>query len=186
MGAMRLIRVSACGLALLCLTFLLVAPRARAQDKPAVSTVILSEDGLAQVTIPEGWQKQLDLHQEAELQVANPRRDLYVIVLSEAKMDFDNITFEEHSQFTREPLMKNLGNSKIESGPKQLTINERPAIQYEISGVLDKIRVRYIHTTVDGETKFHQVLAWSLPSNYEKYHHELEAVINSFKENPKQ
>lgn len=183
MGAMRLIQIPACGLALLCL-LLLAAPCALAQEKTA-PLVVASEDGLTQVTLPEGWQRQQDLHQEAEIQVANPRRDLYVIVLSEAKMDFDNITFEEHSRFTREPLMKNLANAKLESGPKQLTINERPAVQYEISGVLDKIRVRYIHTTIDGATKFHQVLAWSLPSNYEKYHNELDAVINSFKELPK-
>jgi len=151
----------------------------------SAETVVTSEDKLLQVTVPEGWQKQTDLHQEAEIQTGNPKKDLFLIVLSEAKMDFDNITYEDHSKLTREPLLKNLINAKLESGPKILTINGLPAVQYEISGSVDKIKIRYIHTTVDGAKQFHQILAWTLPSNFEKYHVELEAVVASFKETQK-
>ncbi len=148
----------------------------------ALAVEITSSDQLSRIEVPEGWMKQANLHEDAEIQLFNPQKDLYLIVLSESKMDFDNIGYEEHSGMTRKSLLHNLTNGKEVGDPIKLDINGMPALQYEITGSVNKLRVVYLHTTVDGKKTFHQIIAWCLPSNFQKYRAELETVIKSFKE----
>ncbi|MBM3156433.1 MAG: hypothetical protein FJ004_04020 [Chloroflexi bacterium] len=124
-----------------------------------------------------------DLNDEADIQVANTKKEAYVIVLSEFKMDFsDDITVEVHSDITRQILLDSLENVIISDEPVELQINGRRALQYEISGRVEGINVVYLHTTVDGEEGFHQIIAWTLPSKYDKNKPLLDSVVNSFRE----
>ncbi|MGK7872348.1 MAG: hypothetical protein AB4426_03240 [Xenococcaceae cyanobacterium] len=144
---------------------------------------VLSRDGLTQVVVPSGWKTQQDLHDDADIQVANTWDESYLIVLSDSKTDFEDITLEEHSQITSQILLENVKNAQVSSEPKELEINGRPAVQYEIRGSVDRIKIIYLHTTVDGKESFHQLVAWTLPSKFQKNRPVLESVINSFKEN---
>ena len=61
-------------------------------------------------------------------------------------------------------------------------VDGNEAVQYEIQGTVDKIKVAYLHVTVEGKDHFHQVLAWTLLSMLEKNRPMLESVIDSFQE----
>ena len=63
-----------------------------------------------------------------------------------------------------------------------MTVNGRPALQYEIRATIDKIKVVYLHTTVDGKDFFHQVIGWTRPSSLEKNRPILDSILNSLKE----
>lgn len=143
---------------------------------------VTSADGRIQVVVPKGWKSQRTLHNNADIQVADLLKEGYLIVLSDSKMDLDNMTFKEHSKLTRETILENLKNGRVSSGPAELEINGRPAVQYEIRGSVDEIKVIYFHTTVDGKEAFHQILAWTLPSKFKQNQGVLKTVINSFKE----
>ena len=152
-------------------------------DSNIKGKTILSKDNRTQVVVPNNWKIQQDLNDVADIQVANLWNENYLIVLSDPKIDFDSITIEDHSQITRQILLENVKNSQVSSGPKELEINGRKALQYELRGSVDGIKVIYLHTTVDGKEFFHQIVAWTIPSKLQKTRPVLESVINSFKEN---
>ena len=66
----------------------------------SVSRTLVSTDKQSQITLPPGWAEKADLHDEAELQAANPPKELYLIVLTEPKADFHEYTHEKYSQLT--------------------------------------------------------------------------------------
>lgn len=143
---------------------------------------VFSNDGVCRVTVPGDWAERVDLHDEASIQVGNARNEVYLIVLTDSKLDFDEMTLEEHSQLTRKRMMENINNDRIIGAPKEFEINGRPAVQYEIRGSVDKIKIVYLHVTIEGREYFHQVLAWTLSSAFERNQVVLESVVNTFEE----
>lgn len=143
--------------------------------------VAKSIDGKFQVTMPTGWSVQSELNDAADIQVANPFKEGYLVVLSESKADFEKPTMEWHSETTRTGVLESLTDGQVTVGPKSLDINGKPAVQYEIRGMTDGLKVIYLHTTVDTGDHLHQILAWTLTSYYDDNRPILDSVINSFK-----
>ncbi|PSB03344.1 hypothetical protein [Merismopedia glauca] len=152
---------------------------------PASGNAYVSENGEIQVNLPSGWSKATGLNAKAELQVSNPSRDMYLIVLSESKEDFEKagqeVNLQKHSDITKGILLKSLKNAQT-NGPKSLTVNGNPALQDEISGVTSNLKVVYLHTTVETDDNYHQILAYTSQDDFAKNRSEIEEVINSFQE----
>lgn len=143
---------------------------------------VVSNNGVCQVSIPGDWKVENDLNEGADIQVGNSNKGEYLIVITDSKLDFDNITIEKHSELTRDHLMGNAKNCEVVGPAKNLVINGQPAVEYEIRGVVDNMNIVYLHVTVEGKDHFHQVVAWSIASRFTKNKEVLESVINSFKE----
>ncbi len=143
--------------------------------------ILKSNDGFSQITLLDGWKEQKGLNEKAEIQAADPLNNNFIIVLSESKLDFNKMTIDKHSEATRSILLKAIGNPVVE-GPTRLTIHGFPAVQYKITGSIDNLNPVYLHTTIETPKNFHQVLAWTLASKYEKNKPVLDQVIGSFKE----
>ena len=108
---------------------------------------IASDDGKIKVTGSGMWVKMPELNKGAALQVGYKDNEMYLIVLSEAKSDFPNLTLENHHQITRDRMLQKMKNaSASESVP--LTIDGHPAMQDELSG------------TKDGTDLFFFILPW--------------------------
>jgi len=151
------------------------------QSKKPVT--ITSADGTVQVTVPGNWKKMTNLHEDGMLQAAAVREENYIVVIPDNKADLDDeMTVEGHSDLTRSTILENIKDGQQTAGPINLTINGRPAVQYELRGVVSGIKVVYLHTTADSNGQFYQILAWTLPSNYQENKPILESVVNSFKE----
>ncbi len=148
-----------------------------------VGTAVVSPDGDMQITVPEGWKEDRQLNDQAQLQAANLDKELYLIVLSEAKADLPtDMNLVRHSEITRSIVVENLSNAEV-TGPTSVTrVGEYPAVQYEIRGTLKDINVLYVHTTVETGDRFNQILAWTLPDNYDSSKEELQRTISSFRE----
>ena len=145
--------------------------------------VVKSLYGDSKIVVPGGWSEMDDLHDDADIKLGNIFSEQYLIVLSEAKMDFDDdLTFHEHADLTLGFLFEGLKNGKILSGPTDITVMGRDAVQYELTGSVDGIKIYYFHTTVDGNEGYHQIMAWTLPSKVKKVKEEMLKVINSFEE----
>ena len=115
--------------------------------------------------------------------MGNQRNESYLIVLSEPKIDLDLSSAEAHSEITRQDFLEALKDGRVSRGPIRLEINGADAVQYELRGSVDGIKVIYLHTTIEGKNSFHQILAWTLPSKWRENQAVLESVINSFQEN---
>ena len=150
-------------------------------EKAETGKVLMDPDNTIQITIPSSWKEDRELHDTAELQASNRAKELYIIVLSESKQDFQEMTTEKHSEITRATLVSSLTQPQT-SAPVTLTIHERPALQYEIRGFINNLSVVYLHTTVETEKNYHQILTWTLKSMYEKNKPFLQKVTESFKE----
>lgn len=144
--------------------------------------VLVGSDGQSQITLLNGWVEDRELHESAEIQASKRGSEEYIIVLSENKADFQNLSIEQHSEITRGLLVESLTEPEITGPTDVTTVGSNPAVQYEIQGTIEGINVAYLHTTVETPTKYHQILAWTLPSSFERNEPELQQVIQSFRE----
>jgi hypothetical protein len=55
-------------------------------------------------------------------------------------------------------------------------------VQYEITGSVDGVRIKYLHTTLEGKKYFHQIIAWSLTSKYDSNKATFDKILDSFYE----
>lgn len=153
-------------------------------EKYAAKSKVMKDDGETfQITVPAGWNKKDDLNESADLQAGHRLASLYVIVIKDSKEDMPGMSIEDHSAITRETLMESLSDTKL-SQPQYLTIDNKQALQYEIRGIIDKIKIVYLHTTVESPSHFYQIVAWTLPSRWEKTHATLRQVTENFRELP--
>ncbi len=135
-------------------------------DKP---TDVPSSGGTVTITAPKGWSTQTELNAEADIQIANIWKDMYLIVLSEPKSDFpEDMDYLAHSELTRGEIMKALTNASQDEGPNNLDFEGRKAVEYQISGQVEGTDIVYLHTTIDDRSMYHQVLAWTTPARFDE------------------
>lgn len=151
------------------------------EDASGKPRVLISKDGGSQITIPANWKEDAELHEKAVLQASDRLNEVYVVVLVDSKADFDNMSVEKYSELTRETIMERISSPQMGT-PSSITINGYPAMQCEISGGVDKIRIAYLHVAAETPKHFYQILTWTLPSRFDKNRSQLEEVIRSFKE----
>jgi len=142
--------------------------------------VLLASDKKTEITIPSTWEE-MELNEAAEIQVGNEKESCFIIVLNEAKEDLYGWNIEKHSRVTLGSLLSSVSLPTV-VGPKSLTINGSPAVQYEVRGATENRNVIYLHTTVEGPIFFSQILAWTVPSQAEVAKSKLMKAIASFKE----
>jgi hypothetical protein len=103
-----------------------------------------------------------------------------LIVLSDAKSDFQNLTLEKHHQLTRDRMLQKMKNASA-SEPVPLTIDGHAAMQDELSGTKDGTDVVFLHTTVDDGDHFQQILAWTLKSRWQQQNELLREITRTFR-----
>ncbi len=144
--------------------------------------VIKSTDGTFQVLVPGGWSDEKGLNDNADLQAGHRSSQMFVIVLGEGKQDLEEgMTVDQHSEITRNSLLAGVKSPAI-SEEKRLTIDGKPALQFEIRATVDHIKIIYLHTTVEALNNFYQILAWTVPSQWEKNKDTLMKVTEKFHE----
>ena len=145
--------------------------------------VLTSPDGKFQLTIPAGWREDPSLREKAGIKASNRLQELYVIVISESKEDFaDDMTLERFTTITSNHMISKIGSPEA-SPPLRTTINTNPALQYELQGVINDVKIAYLITTVETPRNFHQIITWTLRSRIDQNQSTLQKVTSSFREN---
>jgi hypothetical protein len=114
---------------------------------------IASDDGKIEVTIPGTWTKLPDLNKQAKLQVGYKDKEMYLIVITEAKAAVGDLTLEKHHLLTRDRMLQKMRNASA-TEPVSLTIDGHPALQDELSGTEKGTNFVFLHTTVDDGDHF--------------------------------
>ena len=148
-----------------------------AQD---LNKVFKTPDNQLSISTPDDWDV-LPLNDAADIQVGNVQKEQYLILISEEKLDMYGWNLKKHSYVTFGSLTAGLDDPKIK-GPFEIEINRNPAIQYEIEGSTQGIRIVYLHTTVETDSAFNQLLSWTIRSKYSENKKILQDVVNTFRQ----
>ena len=141
---------------------------------------IASDDGKIWVTVTGMWTKMPELNKQASLQVGYKSKEMYLIVITDAKADVTDLTLEKHHQLTRDRMLQKMKNASA-TQPVSLTIDGHPALQDEISGTEKGTNVVFLHTTVDDGDDFQQILAWTLKSRWPQQNQLLREITRTFR-----
>lgn len=137
---------------------------AKLQSKEVVpdDRVVASSDDLVKLKLPGHWTLLTNLNEAAQLQAGNPRKEEYLMVITDSKTDFTG-SLREYSDVIIGRLKDALQDLSVE-GPKEVTLDGLKALEYEVAGVIEGVSVRYIFTIAESESGFHQVIVWTLKS----------------------
>src|SRR5438093_2728971 len=135
------------------LVSMIQSDRERLQRLSTERKEIASDDGKIKVTVLGTWTKLPELNKQASLQVGDKSKQMYLIVITDAKADFDNLTLEKHHDLTRDRMFQKMKNASA-TQPIPLTIDGHPALQDELTGTEQGTNVVFLHTTVDDGDHF--------------------------------
>src|SRR5436189_639517 len=141
---------------------------------------IASDDGKIDVIVPGLWVKMPGLNKQATLQVGDKSKEMYLIVITAAKADVQNMTLEKYHDLTRDRMFQKMKNASA-TEPVPLTIDDHPALQDELTGTENGTNVVFLHTTVDDGDHFQQILAWTLKSRWQQQNQLLREITRTFR-----
>lgn len=147
----------------------------------ALTKTITSEGGNLQMKIPDSWREDESLNASADLQASNRVQEAYALVIADSKQDFGNRTLKDFAEIAKENFLKGITTPTL-SEPRSLTINGKEAVRYQIDGTADNVKVTYLLTLMETESRYLQVIAWSLPEQLTKNRPVLESVTASVRE----
>jgi hypothetical protein len=137
------------------LVSMIQSDRERLQRLSTERKEIVSDDGKMKVSAPGTWTKLPELNKRASLQVGNKSKEVYLIVITDAKADFPDFTLEKHHDLTRDRMWQKMKNVSA-TAPTPLTIDGHPALQDELTGTENGTNVVFLHTTVDDGDHFNR------------------------------
>ncbi len=144
-------------------------------------STLKSTDGKFQITVPAGWREDSTLNDKAAIQAANPLKEVYVIVLTEAASDFsEDVTLDDYTDITLNSMKSNLGSAAVATQPVPVSINGNQGMQYEMQGETKKVKLGYVVTNVKSTDHFHQIVTWTLQSKLDENRKTLQDVAASF------
>ncbi|MEM9264181.1 MAG: hypothetical protein AAGA46_01520 [Cyanobacteria bacterium P01_F01_bin.13] len=135
-----------------------------------------------QLTLPQGWVDVQTLRPDADLYAAREDRAMYVMVLADSKgSEVGGFSLANNADQYLSFLDRGLTQEQPGVATIMTSLNGLDAVQYEVRGRVDNQPIVYLHTTVEGDTNYYQVVAWTTAENYPAARAELETIIGSFK-----
>lgn len=136
------------------------------------------------VEVPAGLVDEMELNQDAILQLHSPQQDFFVVIrrdslrtLTSTHPDF---TVEDFLDLSIERLIQNVSEPSVpEAAPA--TINGSPAHRASIRGRYKSDLVQYQLALIEGQEYMYQVLVWIPEKMKEPYQPFMEQVIKSVK-----
>jgi hypothetical protein len=145
-----------------------------------LSQTVISEDGRLRMKVPSSWVESDRLLEGADLQAEHEFEDLYVVVVRQSTIDFaPSVDLRRFARIAREGIMDSLEDGRLTRGPVDITVGGRPAVQAELEGTLDGVRIVYVHTSIQAPDGFVEVIAWTVPSLIEETRGLLQEITES-------
>lgn len=120
------------------------------------------------------------LNQKASVQVGNKSKTQYLLLITESKADFSDMSLAKHHGLTREAMLKKMTNSSA-TEPVSVRIGGHSALQDEIRGTQAGTNIVFLHTTIDDGEYYQQVLAWSSKSHWPEATDRLHKITETFR-----
>lgn len=136
-------------------------------------------DGSFEVKAPV-WFEPAELNDAAELELATRTTEQYFLVLSEPRSDFVG-SLDEYGELTLGRYCATLG-SCAQGRQVPRTLDGHAAVETVIEGRMGEVPFTMVHTLVEGEWAWFQVLAWTLHDRFPRNEPELRLLVDSFDE----
>ena len=141
------------------------------------------EAGLVEMQLPAGWKATIIPESTATIQVSDRLRRRFVAVISDSRADFtSDFDLVQFHQITLSNVLR-AGDILEIAETTASKVAGFEALQSEFVLVLGKrIVTKYLHTAIAGNRAFHQVIAWSGESTYDRS--QFQRVLDGFREQP--
>jgi hypothetical protein len=121
----------------------------------------------------------------ASLQAEHEFEELYVVVVMNSAVDFDpRLDLRGFARLAREGILDAQESRRMVRGPATLTIGGRRSVQVELEGLVDGVRIVYVHTSIQVPDGFVEVIAWTLPSLIDETRSLLQRISASVRYQP--
>lgn len=142
---------------------------------------LVNEEGSLSLSVPKEW-AELQLSPVATIQAGKLESEDYAMVVSEPKDTFSgDFTLKEYYERVTENMKGTIQNGTF-GEPKEVTVNGRQGIQFELQGEIEKIKIAYVITLVETSNSFNQVLFWTLQNRMDEKRATYLESIDTFKE----
>ena len=135
----------------------------------ALQTITSAESSLT-LSFPKAWKVYHgELHDDASIEIANPAKEQYMIVLEESAEDFvEGFNVDDYLEIFLEGMVEGI-DLEVEPviQPAKFGKDGLDARQARMSGAVDSIKVEYFLVCAEVNGIFYQVIAWSLPSRFD-------------------
>jgi len=132
---------------------------------------------------PPGWNADSGLLPAPQLQASNASRDEHVTAFLEGKMS--KISLAEYSQISLHGFLTEMSKPITIDGPTKVKIDGKDGLQYNVHAMWNGKPVGVIHTALQGETEFYEILAWTDNRTFDSDKEKLLSIVNSFHVIPK-
>ncbi len=145
---------------------------------------IVSSQAPVRLRLPRNWQAVPgnNLHPTADIQAYNSEQEIYLIVLGE---DQQNVSapgdLSRQAQIYLDLLKRSLNRvitSETSTGVE--TVSGLNAVQYELQGEIFGAEAAYLHTTVETNDRFYQVVAWTPAGRLNTNFDEMQNITQAF------
>jgi hypothetical protein len=148
--------------------------------KPNVSMKwVTATDRTCRIAVPRTWSR-MELNDDADVELGNSGLHQYLIVVTDNKADLAT-NLDRFARTGVGSLTRGLHDQQV-SAPRHLRVSGRPALQYEIHGIVDSSRIVYWHTSVEGVAHYYQVIAWTGASDAAESGPTLRSVVTTLRE----
>jgi hypothetical protein len=142
-----------------------------------------SEDGTVQIVLPKGWIS-AKLDGPGKIQARCFGKNAFALVVSEAKADFAKVdSIDGYAKLVLDIEAKKTVMPDREVGPpRKLQVNGKDALQYEVRGSLNNIRLIFVKTYIESGSHWNQVSQWTTPSHIDEARPDFDAIVKSFRD----
>ena len=153
-------------------------------DRTMRGDTIVSRQTPVQLRLPRNWQAvpNNNLHPTADIQAYNSEQEIYLIVLGENQQNVTAAGDLNRQAQIYLNLLKNSLNRVItsETATQVETVNGLNAVQYELQGEIFGAEAAYLHTTVEMNDRYYQVVAWTPTSRFDANFDEMQNITQAF------
>lgn len=144
-----------------------------------------SDDGLSEIRLPgKHWLVRPHIGKSAALRASDTQGDSVFVVNTYLPDEIDPMPLDKLAKQLSTNILESLHDSRISPASK-LTIQDRPAVQYEISGLNGDTRFTYLSTVVEGKSARHHLIAWLPEASDKASLNALRKMFSSFRESAK-
>lgn len=152
---------------------------------PAHARTLYSDDGISELNVPEYWEVSPHLSRSAVLRAFDPQSGTALIVNTYLPDDINPMALAKQAEDLSHALLDGLENGQL-SAARQLTIQGQPAIEYEVTGLLNGMPQRHLSTVVEGRTAKHHLIVWPWSVDDPAVREAQRKLVASFRESTKQ
>lgn len=122
--------------------------------------LVLSDDGLSEITASGLWQTRPGLSRSADIRLSNTFDDHHLLVNTYRPGDLEEMSFAQMAERINKGMLKNIEAGRM-SPAQATTVGGRPAIAHELRGKLGSLELVYYSVMVDGQRARYHLVGWA-------------------------